>query len=59
MLQQIYSIFSASGQQVVPATIMEKKNQLVSYAAADILNIFSKQGNRLSLQLLWKKKRTS
>ena len=43
MLQQTYSIFWAIGQQVVPATIIKKKNQLVSYAPADLLNIFSKR----------------
>ena len=45
MLQQIYSIFSANGQQVVPATVMKKKkkNQLVSYAPAELLNIVRKR----------------
>ena len=43
MIQQIHSIFSANGQQVVPATVMEKKNknQLVSCAPATLFNIFS------------------
>ena len=60
MLQQTYSIFSASEQQVVPMTIIyKKKNQLVSYAAADLFNIFSKRATGCPDDYYIKKRRTS
>ena len=41
MLQHTYSIFSADRQQVVLVAVMKNKNnQLVSYASADLFNIF-------------------